>query len=1310
MFAVDPFVIEAKLSSQGKQITVKALLDSGSAAYSCIDPGVAKEACRKLDLVTTRMGEPQPIQDFQGNQADPIIQKILPTLAVGHSKTASAPMMMAKLGTYDCILGKPWMNQTQVIMDMADDSIHFLPDHLRKEWDQIKKKAFDWHEAKQLSPTLTLPTTGLTQICHRPSPDSSSESEPKEFRPTAIRRRKDSICVSILSNGLNQSLESSVPSVRKQRRLRYQRGLRARKQKSNDELRKAIQEPGKHPRTPPIAINRIGAAPYMTLLKDKKNHCFAMTPCEIKAAADEYLAGLSQEGPTIAGITLSPQEIRSKVPNYLHDLLDMFDKKRADRLPDFNGSEHKIELEGDQSLLPKSRAYPLSGPKLVEMTKYIEKHVLEGKIVPSKAPYSSPILFAEKADGSLRLCVDYRRLNALTKKNGYRLPLIDEVLAQVMGCKYLTKLDIVAAFNNLRMHPDSVDLTTFATSMGNYKYLVMPFGLTNGPATWQQYINGILFEYLNKFCQVYVDDVLIYSKTLKEHRAHVRAVLEKLQAAGLQVDPTKSEFEVQETKFLGVILSTEGLRMDPEKVQAVTDWATPTKIKQVQGFLGFCNFYRRFIKGFASIAKPLVNLTRKDVPFYWSDACEQAFAHMKETVTKAPILKHYDRSKTTVLFTDSSDYVNGAVLSQYDDEGQLHPVAYYSKNLNPAECNYNIYDKELNALIKALEHWNAELENTEIPIQVFTDHKNLTYWQTAKALSARQVRIFQKFANYNFKIIHVAGSKNIQADALTRMAGREPEHANDIRLSQREQIILPKSSFQTIAPLTAEDPIHERIKVTNCEAEECTLIRQAKREERKNLGYLQMDRCEVIDGALFVNNRLYVPTEHVPELLGHVHNQPSCSHPGINRSLELLQRWYYWPSMKEDIRRFNANCHRCHRAKASNDTKHGLLHPNSIPEQRWKDIALDFITGLPKSENYDAILTVVDRLSKERHYIPCTAEEEGTSAEETAWLLITWVFRLHGLPDTVISDRGPQFVSTVWKALCTRLKIDTRLSTAFHPETDGQTERANQDVERHLRLFCNQYQDDWSTWIPVAEFADNNAVSASTGMSPFFVNKGYHPRMSFSPNNTTYETVRQRILAAKADSISDQMEEINKKAQENMAKAQTQMVHQANKHRQDITFEVGDMVYLSTKNLKTDRPSKKLDHKRIGPYQVLARHGESYKVDLPASVKIHDVFHPSLLSKASADPLPGQENEPSPPIVVDQHEEWFLDGIIDSRYHYNRLQYKVKWEGFDEDITWYNADGEEFANAQEAIQDFHAAYPQAAGPAITKRKQRRIRG
>ena len=408
--------------------------------------------------------------------------------------------------------------------------------------------------------------------------------------------------------------------------------------------------------------------------------------------------------------------------------------------------------------------------------------------------------------------------------------------------------------------------------------------------------------------------------------------------------------------------------------------------------------------------------------------------------------------------------------------------------------------------------------------------------------------------------------------------------------------------------------------------------------------------------------------------------------------------------MQKDVIRFVRNCRTCQRSKAPRDKYNELLHPLPIPTERWQDISMDFITGLPEVNGRNAILTVVDRLSKERHFLPCTALDEGTSAEATAGLLIEGVFRLHGLPRTIVSDRGPQFTSDIWKAFCKRLGITSKLSTAFHPQTDGQTERANQDVERQLRTYCNYMQDDWLNWLPMAEFADNNAVSAATGLSPFFANKGFHPRMNFGPdtNTATYQSTRARLQAAKADDITGTMARILEYIKTGAESAGKTMTAQANKSRKDVAYKVGDLVFLSSRNIKTARPSKKLDDKMLGPFRIIGKGGHSYELELPVTMKTEKVFHTSLLRKAAEDPLVGQTIAPPPPIIVDGADEYEVDDILDSKLVRGKVKYRVKWRGYeDNDLEWYNADDGEFDSAADVVAEYHRRNPRKPKPAAT---------
>lgn len=457
-------------------------------------------------------------------------------------------------------------------------------------------------------------------------------------------------------------------------------------------------------------------------------------------------------------------------------------------------------------------------------------------------------------------------------------------------------------------------------------------------------------------------------------------------------------------------------------------------------------------------------------------------------------MAHFDPVLETIVESDSSDYVSAGVISQRGADDILRPVAFFSKSLLPAECNYEIYDKELLAIVRCFEEWRPELMSVENPTKVLTDHRSLEYFMTTKKLNRRQARWAEFLADFDFKITYQAGKFHAKADALTRRPGDRPDGDDDDRQQHQHQTIL------------GADKLDEEVK--------------------EDLG---IQNVEVV-GATTVSTdeKIYVAEKDRIKILREVHDQPASGHPGVRRTLAMLRRVFFWPKMRATVDQYVRNCHECQRAKAPREKYMGLLRPLPIPDRPWVDISLDFVTGLPASRGSNAVLMVVDRFSKMRHLIPCTTDEHGTTAEETARLLITHVWKLHGLPDSMVSDRGPQFIASVWQLICTMLKIKAKLSTAFHPETDGQSEIANQEMERYLRTYVNYQQDNWAEWLPMAEYAANACVSSSTEVSPFMINYGFEPRMSFDPpgEGVRAKTTRERVLKDKAVKIKKTMKDI----------------------------------------------------------------------------------------------------------------------------------------------------------------------------------------
>eukprot|EP00833_Pecoramyces_ruminatium_P005257 jgi/Orpsp1_1/1179289/evm.model.c7180000068770.1 len=433
------------------------------------------------------------------------------------------------------------------------------------------------------------------------------------------------------------------------------------------------------------------------------------------------------------------------IPQPYRDLAKVFSKLEADKLPPHRLTDCKIVLQKDATL-HYGPIYPLSEEESKTLKEYIKENLKKKFIRYSESPAGYPILFRKKKDGTLRLCVNYKKLNDVTIRNSYPLPLIAEIIERVKGAKYFTKLDLRSAYNLIRIREGDEYKTAFRTKYGHFEYLVMPFGLKNAPATFQSFINYVLRPYLEKFVILYLDDILIFSDDLETHHKQVRQVLETLLENNLYVKLEKC-------------VST-----DPKKIKSIKEWPIPTCVKDVQRFIGLCNYYRRFVKNFAQIARPLHNLTKKNIKFSWNENCQKSFEELKNRLISTPILMHPDPEKQYILECDASNYAIGAILSQYDDENRLHPVAYYSRSLNNAEINYPITDKELLAIKDSFSTWRHLLLGAKHQIVVYTDHKNLLYTLGGKIGNQRQHRWHLFFQEYDFQLIYRQGRKNGKPD------------------------------------------------------------------------------------------------------------------------------------------------------------------------------------------------------------------------------------------------------------------------------------------------------------------------------------------------------------------------------------------------------------------------------------------------------------------------------------------------------------------------------------------------------------------
>jgi len=792
------------------------------------------------------------------------------------------------------------------------------------------------------------------------------------------------------------------------------------------------------------------------------------------------------------------------VPPEYHNYADVFSKAKASELPPHRDYNLKIDLEEGTSP-PLGTLYSLSPVELSTLRTFIDENLNTGFIRPTASSHAAPVLFIKKKDGSLRLCIDFRGLNKITKKDRYPLPLISDLLDSPSHAKINSKINLRHAYHLVRIAPGDEWKTTFHTRYGSYKWLVMPFGLTNAPAAFQHFVNTIFADMLDVCVIVYLDDILIYSEDVESHQQHVREVLCRLRLHGLFAKPEKCEFHSDSVEYLGYRLSPDGLTMSPDKIQTISDWPEPQKVKDIQSFLGFANFYHQFIFNYSDIVVPLTQLTRKDAPWNFSEDCQRSFNALKHAFTTVPILTHFILDTPIIMETDASDYAVAGILSITCADGEIRPVAYYSRTLTAPELNYNTHDKELLAIFEAFRNWCHYLEGSASPIDVVMDHKNLEYFSTSKVLSRRQAWWSEFLLQFNLVICFRPGKLGAKLDTLTRRWDIYPKEGDSgyaqVNPQNLRLVFTQEQLSNSLCTTYLEFPVLRAVTIMDVETLHSDILSALPSDP-----IAQVHLADPLDsrwstdkaGFLRLDGHIYVPDLddlHL-QVLRYRHDHPLAGHFGQNRTLELIWHEYTWPGLQTFIKDYVQSCTSCARAKTPRHRPYGLLKQLPITEKPWNSILMDFIEQLPSSTGFTAILVVVDRLSKQAIFIP--THNTITSPELTK-LLLLHVFSKHGVPAHITSDRGTEFVSHFFWSLGKALDMCLHFTSGYHLEGDGQTECSNQTLEQYLRIYCNYQQDNWVDLLPLVEFAYNNTPSATTGVSLFFANKGYHPNISIYP-------------------------------------------------------------------------------------------------------------------------------------------------------------------------------------------------------------------
>ena len=642
--------------------------------------------------------------------------------------------------------------------------------------------------------------------------------------------------------------------------------------------------------------------------------------------------------------------------------------------------------------------------------------------------------------------------------------------------------------------------------------------------------------------------------------------------------------------------------MEKEKVKGIANWPMPQCIKDIQKFLGLANYYRRFIKDFAKIAKPLHQLVRKDEKWKWGEEQEEAFTKLKKIFIIEPVLAAPDLDKKMRVEADTSNYAMGGVLLAKGEDRKWRPVAFILKSLNDTERNYKIHDKEMLAVVRYLEVWRHFLEETRTKFEIWTDHKNLEYFMTNQKLNRRQARWTLFLSRFDFTLKHVPGTKMGKADGLSR----RPDWRRGVERDNKDRTLV---KAEWLRKAGTEEVLIKGVdllkKVRESKANNDEVIKAVEEMKQAGVKMLRDEEWREEDRLMLKERNVYVPKDEElrTEIIWLHHDTPVGGHGGQWKTVELVTRNFWWPGVTKEVKRYVEGCDSCQRNKNQVAAPAGKLMPNEAPEKPWMHITVDFITKLPLAQGYDAILVVCNRLTKMAHFIPTT---DKTSVEGLVRLFRDHVWKLHRLPESIISDRGAQFAANLMKELNQILGIETRLSTTFHPQTDGQTEQTNQELEQYLRMFIDHRQKQWPEWLGTAEFAYNNKVNTSTKVSPFRANSGRDPRIGFG--------MRKQGKLKGAKKFAERMKRIQKEAQTALKKAQEEMKKQADRKKGKAEeYQERDLVLLSMKDLKWQmkgRRMEKLTERFVGPYKVKrVISTNTVELELPKTVKIHPVVN-----------------------------------------------------------------------------------------------------
>ena len=865
--------------------------------------------------------------------------------------------------------------------------------------------------------------------------------------------------------------------------------------------------------------------------------------------------------------------------------------------------QHKIEIVGER---PRRHAVRPLNPHMRSVLENEVKDLLQkGFIQPSKSEYASPVVLVKKKDGSVRFCCDFRRLNEATRKDCYPLPRIAEVLDTLSGAKVFSTLDLKSGYHQIEMFPADIPKTAFITQFGLFEWKVMPMGLCSAPGTFQRLMDTLMTGLTWKSVLVYLDDLIIFGRDYEEHYARLEEVLQRIRQANLKLSPKKCHLLKHRILYLGHSIENGKISPDPEKTRLVDTYPVPRNVKDIRSFVSLASYYRRFVKNFAQIAKPLTAMLEKTSKFDWNANCQQAFDVLKNALSRQTNLMLPDFSKPFQLACDASNVALGAVLSQVDEDNREHPVAFASKVLSKQERNWTVTEREAFAIVWAVNHFRSFLMGQ--PFKLISDHKPLLWLRQMKNPCPKLARWILQLEEYNFDIEYKEGPRNANADAMSRLSIETS--VIEVRLESELALSDLKEAQQG---MIETQQVGAAIRAGNWDNINSTSpIMKAFMDIRHELF--------IDDDVIFrqINDRhcqaILPPSLH-EKVLQIFHTSETGGHLGVHRTVAAISELFYWPCWRKIVSNFISQCITCEKFKPSKVDTRAYLQP-IVTQRPWELIEIDFVGPMPETvQGNKYILSVVDHFSKYAVAYATPRQDSKTVVD-----CLTKLFAEFGIPTRILSDQGRSFISQEFLHFCTLWGVKKATSTSYHPQTQGLVERFNGTVIQILKKYVYMTQDMWDERLPFATYAYNTTVQRTNEVTPFEVIFGRKPAVPLSQlieQQPDVLTTHERIVKMKKE-----MDKIYRFVQDKQDGARNREKQTYDSDAGGSCFSVGDQVWLFNPAVKLGQ-NRKLSPIYVGPFVIIEQTGvTNFKIKPVNGDGREQIVHQNRLKKVKINQL-----------------------------------------------------------------------------------------